>query len=61
MFKDHLVAWVKDYLKITYGPSQGSQTLDEIDQRSATILNQFFNHSSTSFQDYPSSPIPWPS
>jgi hypothetical protein len=32
-YKDHLVTWVEDYLKITYGSSRGLQILDEIDRR----------------------------
>jgi hypothetical protein len=32
-FKDHLVQWVEDYLKKTYGPSKGDGILDEIDRR----------------------------
>jgi hypothetical protein len=32
-FKDHLVSWVEDYLKIIYGSSDGMRILDEIDQR----------------------------
>jgi hypothetical protein len=30
-FKDHLVTWVEDYLKLVYGPSRGSEILDEVD------------------------------
>lgn len=36
-FKDHLVTWVEEYLKITHGPAKGSSILDEIDQRSVTF------------------------
>ena len=32
-FKDHLVEWVKDYLKKAHGPSKGNAILDEIDRR----------------------------
>ena len=39
MFKDHLVTWVEEYLKLTYGPSKGLQLLDEIDRRSVAISN----------------------
>ena len=33
MFKDHLVTWVEEYLKLTHGPASGSLMLDEIDDR----------------------------
>ena len=32
-FKDHLVQWVEDYLKLIYGPTKGQSILDEIDRR----------------------------
>ena len=32
-FKDHLVLWVEDYLKIIHGPSKAEAILDEIDRR----------------------------
>lgn len=32
-FKDHLVQWIKDYLKLTYGSSRSQTILDEIDRR----------------------------
>ena len=32
-YKDHLVQWVEDYLKIAHGPSKGESILDEIDRR----------------------------
>jgi Plavaka transposase len=32
-FKDHLVAWVQEYLKITYGAAQANEILDDIDRR----------------------------
>ena len=32
IFKDHLVQWVKDYLKNVYGPARGEAILDEIDR-----------------------------
>ena len=32
-FKDHLVAWVQEYLTITHGTAQGCQVLDDIDRR----------------------------
>lgn len=32
-FKDHLVEWVEDYLKIIYGTSRAEAILDEIDRR----------------------------
>ncbi|KAF9787417.1 hypothetical protein BJ322DRAFT_1187539, partial [Thelephora terrestris] len=36
-FKDHLVTWVEDYLKLTYGASRGLEILNEIDQRIALV------------------------
>ena len=32
-FKDHLVQWIEDYLKLIYGPTKGQSILDEIDHR----------------------------
>ena len=32
-FKDHLVVWVEDYLKLAHGPSKAEGILDEIDRR----------------------------
>jgi len=32
-FKDHLVQWVEDYLKLMHGPSKAESILDEIDRR----------------------------
>jgi hypothetical protein len=32
-YKDHLVQWVEDYLKIAHGASKGESMLDEIDRR----------------------------
>lgn len=32
-FKDHLVQWVEDYLKIIHGSSKAKSILDEIDRR----------------------------
>jgi hypothetical protein len=32
-FKDHLVAWVEDYLKILHGPLKAETILDEINRR----------------------------
>ncbi|KDQ49060.1 hypothetical protein JAAARDRAFT_143949 [Jaapia argillacea MUCL 33604] len=34
-FKDHLVSWVGDYLKLRYGESRANQILDDIDHRIA--------------------------
>ena len=34
-FKDHLVQWVEDYLKISHGSSKAEGMLDEIDRRYA--------------------------
>ncbi|KAF9790878.1 hypothetical protein BJ322DRAFT_998750, partial [Thelephora terrestris] len=36
-FKDHLVTWVEEYLKIVHGPSEGSRLLDEIDHRISLV------------------------
>lgn len=38
-FKDHLVVWVEDYLKLVYGPSKAGSILDEIDRRYVQTLN----------------------
>lgn len=32
-FKDHLVQWIEDYLKLVYGPSKAETILDEIDRQ----------------------------
>ena len=32
-FKDHLVAWVEDYLRLVHGPSKANSILDDIDRR----------------------------
>jgi hypothetical protein len=31
-FKDHLVAWIEDYLVATHGRSQANKILDDIDR-----------------------------
>ena len=33
MFKDRLISWVEEYLKLTHGPSGGAAILDEIDHQ----------------------------
>jgi hypothetical protein len=33
-FKDHLVAWVEEYLIQTHGPARANEILDDIDHRS---------------------------
>ena len=33
VFKDHLVTWVGEYLKITYGEAEANKILDDIDRR----------------------------
>ena len=33
VFKDHLVAWIGEYLKIRYGEAEANHILDDIDQR----------------------------
>ncbi|KAF9780987.1 hypothetical protein BJ322DRAFT_1112381 [Thelephora terrestris] len=39
-FKDHLITWVEEYLKLEYGPSRGSEILNEVNQRFAfTLIN----------------------
>jgi hypothetical protein len=35
-FKDHLVAWICDYVINTHGATQGDAILDEIDRRYVT-------------------------
>jgi len=32
-FKDHLVAWIQEYLTITHGAARGNEVLDDIDRR----------------------------
>ena len=32
-FKDHLVEWVMEWLKIEYGEARASEILDDIDRR----------------------------
>ncbi|KAI0040568.1 hypothetical protein FA95DRAFT_1611699 [Auriscalpium vulgare] len=34
-FKDHLVAWVEDYLELTHGAAEGKRMMDDIDRRIA--------------------------
>ncbi|KAI0769267.1 hypothetical protein BD413DRAFT_604897 [Trametes elegans] len=36
-FKDHLVAWVGDYLTLQFGDARGKELLDEIDRRIALV------------------------
>jgi len=43
-FKDHLVQWVEDYLKLTHGPSKAEAILDEIDRR--FVKSQIFRNAS---------------
>ena len=38
-YKDHLIQWVEDYLKIVHRPSKGESILDEIDQRYVKITD----------------------
>ena len=33
VFKDHLVTWVGEYLKIEYGEAEANRILDDIDRR----------------------------
>jgi len=33
VFKDHLVSWVGEYLKVTHGEAEANQILDDIDWR----------------------------
>lgn len=40
-FKDHLVVWVEDYLKIMHGPSKAEAILDEIDRRYVNLKFYF--------------------
>lgn len=37
-FKDHIVAWVTEYLILTHGETEGNRIIDDIDHRCA----QFF-------------------
>ncbi|PSS31904.1 hypothetical protein PHLCEN_2v2328 [Hermanssonia centrifuga] len=36
-FKDHLVEWVNDYLKLTHGETKGNEIIDQIDRRIAAV------------------------
>lgn len=40
-FKDHLVVWVEDYLKIMHGASKAEAILDEIDRRYVNLKFYF--------------------
>jgi len=33
VFKDHLVSWVGEYLKVTHGEAEANRILDDIDRR----------------------------
>ncbi|KAI5997114.1 hypothetical protein EDD15DRAFT_2387049 [Pisolithus albus] len=37
VFKDHLVTWISEYLKISYGEAEANRILDDIDQRIAAV------------------------
>ncbi|KAI5992692.1 hypothetical protein EDD15DRAFT_2167831 [Pisolithus albus] len=37
IFKDHLVSWIGEYLKITYGEAEANRILDDIDRRIAAV------------------------
>lgn len=32
-YKDHLVMWIEDYLKLAHGSSKAESILDEVDRR----------------------------
>lgn len=36
-FKDHLVTWVEDYLKITHGEAAAKRIMDDIDRWSVEV------------------------
>jgi hypothetical protein len=33
VFMDHIIAWVEDYLKITWGKAKAKKIMDELDRR----------------------------
>ncbi|KAI6031143.1 hypothetical protein PISMIDRAFT_57563, partial [Pisolithus microcarpus 441] len=37
VFKDHLVTWIGEYLKITHGEAEANRILDDIDRRIAAV------------------------
>jgi len=45
VFKDHLVEWVEDHLKLTYGSSKAASILDEVDRRSVkrVMIQSYIN------------------
>ena len=57
-FKDHLVVWVEDYLRLVHGPSKAEHILDEIDRRYVQILN-LAKHILTPLQYRTGTPLPW--
>lgn len=38
-FKDHLVMWIEDYLKLVHGPSEAKSILHEIDRQYGQTLD----------------------
>lgn len=59
-YKDHLVQWVEDYLKIVHGPSKGESILDEIDRRYVKITDML-KHTSNFPQNRTCASLPWSS
>ena len=42
-FKDHLIAWVGEYLYLTYSKKDADNILDKIDRRYAFVPENFYN------------------
>lgn len=59
-FKDHLVLWVEEYLKIIHGPSKAESILDEIDRRYVGPGTQLCRLQLFSLQDRARAPLSWP-
>ena len=57
-FKDHLVVWVEDYLKIVHGSSVAESILDEIDRQYVGLKVQ--STQLTFSQHCTCTPLPWP-
>lgn len=41
VFKDHLVTWIGEYLKVTYGEAEANHILDDIDRRLAKNITTY--------------------
>ena len=59
-YKDHLIQWVEDYLKIVHRPSKGKSILDEIDQWYVKITD-ISKHTSNFPQNHTHTSLLWSS